>query len=247
MSARHFLQPRNKREAVRLVVIYTTIAIVVAVGITWITNWMTGAPTGLSLIRAVVIPLLLAPWMVWTVANFALQLHEMHGELEKLVRVDPLSGALNRRGLAEFAEKAFAENRKTGRFSVIVLDVDRFKSINDNYGHAAGDLVIARVADITRQMLGCDRCAVGRLGGDELVALLVGKNLEETMSLAEKMRDAIENTILIYDDVCVKITTSIGVSAVSARDRNAEAVLKRADQSLYAAKTAGRNRVRAAA
>lgn len=247
MIARRFFQPRNKTEALRLVVTYTMIAIVVAVSITCVTNWLTGTPMGLSLIRAVIIPLLLAPWMVWTVAQFALQLHDMHIELEKLVRVDPLSGALNRRGLIEFADQAFADNRKSGSFSVIVMDIDRFKSINDTFGHAAGDMVIARIVEITRRVVACDKCAVGRLGGDELVALLAGKNLEQTLALAEQMRDAIEKMVFIHDDARLKITTSIGVAAVNSRDRCAEAVLKRADQSLYAAKSAGRNRVRAAA
>jgi len=247
IEARRLLNPSNRREAIKLVVIYTIIAIVVAVGITALTNWLTDTPTGLSLIRAVAIPLLLAPWMVWTVADFALRLHETRVELERLARTDPLSGALNRRGLAEFADKAFAELRGAGRFSVIVLDIDRFKSINDNFGHAAGDALIARVAEMVRRIVGCDQCAVGRLGGDELVALIVGKSLEDALMLAERLRDAIENTAFIHDETLLRVTTSIGVSAADPRDKSAEDVLRRADQSLYAAKTAGRNRVRAAA
>jgi diguanylate cyclase (GGDEF)-like protein len=246
-GGRYFFEPRTKREALRLVYVYTAIAIVVAVAVTYVTNFLTNTPMGPSLIRAVVIPLLLAPWMVWTVARFALRLEKMRRELEGLVHTDPLSGALNRRGVAEYADNAFAQQRATGKFSVIVMDVDRFKSINDQYGHAAGDMVIARIAEITRQVVGDKNCAVGRLGGDELVALLTGRSLAQTTYLAETLRNAIEHRIFTNEDQRLTVTTSIGVAIAFPHDQNAEAVLKRADQSLYAAKGAGRNLVRAAA
>lgn len=127
------------------------------------------------------------------------------------------------------------------------MDIDRFKSINDGYGHAAGDTVIARIVEIARQIAGNESTAIGRLGGDELVALTVGLSLEETLILAERLRGAIEHMIFIHEDRSIRVTTSIGVAIVEPEDADAEALLKRADQSLYAAKSAGRNRVRAAA
>jgi diguanylate cyclase (GGDEF)-like protein len=159
----------------------------------------------------------------------------------------PLSGALNRRGVMEFANKAFAEQEEKGIFSAVVIDIDRFKDINDNYGHAAGDAVIARVVEIARRIAGGKSCAVGRLGGDELVVLIVGQSLEETMTTAERLRQAIEHTVFMHEDRRLMATTSIGVAAADPADQSAEAVLRRADQSLYAAKSAGRNRVRSAA
>lgn len=90
-------------------------------------------------------------------------------------------------------------------------------------------------------------CAVGRLGGDELVAYFIGRPLDETMIIAERVRDLIEHTIFIHEDRRILITVSIGVAAADPEDRDAEPMLRRADQSLYAAKSAGRNRVRAVA
>jgi diguanylate cyclase (GGDEF)-like protein len=240
-------EPKTKREALRLVVLYTIISVVISAALTYVFAKSNGWPPGLALIPAVSIPLLVAPWMTWTIASYALQLHEMRLQLERLARTDPLSGALNRRGLAEFAENAFAAYAKTGRFSAIVMDIDRFKSINDSYGHAAGDAVITRIVQIVRQLTDPEHCVVGRLGGDELVALMVGQSLEETMILAERIRATIENMVFIHEERLVSVTSSIGVSAADPADADAETVLKRADQSLYAAKSAGRNRVRAAA
>ncbi|HEY8162010.1 MAG: diguanylate cyclase [Methylocystis sp.] len=246
-GAKRLLEPRTKKEAIRLVYLFTAIAIAVALMVTVATSLWAGAPMGLPLIRSIVIPLMLAPWMVWTIARFSLRLEEMRIELERLVREDPLSGALNRRGVMEFANKAFAEQEEIGLFSAVVIDIDRFKDINDNYGHAAGDAVIARVVEIARRIAGGKSCAVGRLGGDELVVLIVGQSLEETMITAERLRQAIEHTVFMHEDRRLMATTSIGVAAADPADQSAEAVLRRADQSLYAAKSAGRNRVRSAA
>jgi diguanylate cyclase (GGDEF)-like protein len=240
-------KPTTKRDARHLVVLYTVISVVVSAGVTYVFAKAQGWPPGSALIPAVSIPLLVAPWMTWTIASYALQLHDMRLEMERLARIDPLSGALNRRGLAAFGEKAFAECAKGGKFSTIVMDIDRFKSINDSYGHAAGDAVITRIVQILRQLTDSDHCVVGRLGGDELVALLVGHSLEETAMLAERIRATIENMLFIHEERLLRVTTSIGVAAADPADRDAEDVLKRADQSLYAAKSAGRNRVRAAA
>lgn len=239
-------EPKTKREARRLVVFYTIISIVVSAAVTYAFAKANGWPVGGALIPAVLIPLLVAPWMTWTVASYALRLHDMSMELERLARTDPLSGALNRRGLADFAGEAFDRRDEFGGFTAIVMDIDRFKSINDGYGHAAGDTVIARIVGITRQIVGRDG-AIGRLGGDELVALVVGLSLEETMIVAERLRQAIEHMIFIHKDRRIMVTASIGVAAAEPDDATFEALLQRADKSLYAAKNAGRNRVRAAA
>lgn len=241
-----FKEPQSRRDALWLVVLYTAISVTVSAGATALFAQANGWPLASALIPAVLIPFLVAPWMTWTIASYALRLHDMRGELERLARTDPLSGALNRRGLAEFAQGAF-EARDKKPLTAIILDIDRFKSINDSCGHAAGDAVIARAVETLRRISGSEECVVGRLGGDELVAFVVGLSLEESMILAERVRDGIEHMTFIHDGRRVTVTASVGVAAADPGDRDAEEMLKRADQSLYAAKSAGRNRVRAAA
>jgi hypothetical protein len=110
-GANRYFEPRNRREAIGLVIIYTSIAILVALVVTYVTNVLTDSPMWPSMARALVIPLLLAPWMIWTIARFALRLEAMRQMLEELALTDPLSGALNRRGIEEFARDAFAAQR----------------------------------------------------------------------------------------------------------------------------------------
>lgn len=243
---RQWNEPRDRREAWRLVFVYTAISVAVSATATYVFARANGWNVGDALIPAVSIPFLVAPWMTWTIANYAIKLHAMRNEFERLAITDPLSGALNRRGLRDFGDRAFSA-RMRKPLSTIVLDIDRFKSINDSFGHSAGDAVIARAVEVLRQITGSEDCAIGRPGGDELAALIVGRSLEETMILAERLRDALEHAIFFHDDKRLKVTASIGVSVANLDDANVEAMLKRADQSLYAAKSAGRNRVRAAA
>jgi diguanylate cyclase (GGDEF)-like protein len=246
-KARRLVEPRNGWEAARFVSLYTALALVFSVAITYIVARVFGGPMAPMLYAAFIIPFLIAPWMTWISASAMLRMHAMSLELERLARTDPLSGALNRRGLTEFAEKAFAENRARGTFSVIVLDIDHFKSINDNYGHAAGDSVIARVVETMRRIVGVENAAVGRLGGDELGALIAGASLETAMARAEYLRETIESMIFTHGERHIMVTASIGVSAADPADASPEEVISRADESLYRAKAAGRNRVRAAA
>lgn len=242
-------EPQNKREAWRLVIFYTIIAVLASAVLTYFFAREQGWDVGASMVPAISIPCLVAPWMTWTVASYAIRLHELRIKFERLAHTDPLSGALNRRGLREFADRAFSAQPRQA-LSAIILDIDRFKTINDNFGHSAGDTVIAEAAQILRRIMGSDGCAIGRLGGDELAALFIGRSLEEATALAERLRDAVERASFFQEDTEdaeLKVTVSIGVSAADPGDLDVEAMLKRADRSLYAAKSAGRNRVRAAA
>jgi diguanylate cyclase (GGDEF)-like protein len=246
-TVKKIVEPRTTQEALRFVYVYTALAILFSLTITYSVAVIFQGPMTPMLTAAFIIPILIAPWMTWISAQATLRLHEMRLDLEKLVRTDPLSGALNRRGLTEYVERAFADHRRSGAFTVIVLDIDRFKSINDNYGHAMGDVVITRVVEIMRTIVGEENAAVGRFGGDEFGALIGGVSLEEATARAEYLRATIESMIFSHGDRHVMVTVSIGVSCVEALDTSAEAVISRADECLYRAKAAGRNRVRAAA
>jgi diguanylate cyclase (GGDEF)-like protein len=246
-TLRDVVEPRTKRDALRFVAIYTAFALSFSLTVDYLFILKVGTGQTSMLTAAVVIPLLLAPPMTWFSAKATLRIQEMKLELERLVRIDPLSGALNRRGLEEFAERAFKERQASGTLSALIMDIDCFKAINDTYGHAAGDAIIAQVVRITKEGLGTENVVVGRLGGDELLVYFAGCSLEETMMMAERLRDMIQHMVFVHGDRRIMITTSIGVAATDPLDSNVEPMLKRADQSLYAAKSAGRNRVRAAA
>lgn len=160
-------------------------------------------------------------------------------QFEYLATYDALTGALMRRALIEMAELELARCRRHGRsMALLVMDLDHFKSINDTHGHQTGDRVlvnfVTRVAALLRRP---DR--LGRFGGEEFVLLLPETTLDEAAAVAERIRHEMEAA----PDGQPGCTVSIGVTANQADDSRIDTLLARADQALYQAKAAGRNRI----
>lgn len=153
---------------------------------------------------------------------------------------DSLSGLLNRRGFEEAAKKLQARGELSG--VVIICDIDHFKRINDTFGHAAGDTVIAWLADLLRARLPKGAFAA-RFGGEEFVAFLPGVGLAEGGKFANVVRQAFAAADLKEIGDTGKITASFGVAIVNASEAPMIDHIGRADAALYAAKKAGRNRV----
>ena len=166
-------------------------------------------------------------------------------ELREQASTDFLTGVANRRS---FMERLTAEFERIRRYPdspgcVLALDLDFFKRINDSYGHAAGDAVLAQVAGVMRQMTRRPD-VLGRTGGEEFMLLLPDTGIDEAMALAERLRERIEHTPMRFEWREIAITVSIGVSELRAIDPGPETALVRADQALYLAKQEGRNCVR---
>lgn len=167
-------------------------------------------------------------------------------EYERLSMTDPLTEVANRRRLNERAAVEIAALvRKDGELAVVMFDIDHFKRVNDNYGHAAGDSVLQTVARIAKSWL---RPAdlLARIGGEEFALLLPGAGLREALSIAERIRRSIEQTPIDAGSASVRITSSFGAATFAGSADTLDGVLRRADRALYAAKNAGRNRVHSA-
>jgi len=162
---------------------------------------------------------------------------------ETMALTDPLTGLYNRRMFMELAKKELSRAQRYGEpLSLVLLDIDHFKKINDTYGHDAGDLAIRHVAEILRKNL---RSAdvVARWGGEEFVILLPKTELEEAVKVAEKLRRLVEGDLLkLPDGKTVRLTFSAGVSTFR-EGESLDQLLKEADEALYEAKRKGRNRV----
>jgi diguanylate cyclase (GGDEF)-like protein len=165
------------------------------------------------------------------------------GELHRLAVTDPLTGLQNRRSFVEGVERELAQARREARpVAAIMIDIDRFKLVNDAYGHAAGDAVLLEVARRCRQEL---RLAdlVARYGGDELVVFVTGAGPAEAAATAERLRERVLAEPVRTDAGPIAVTLSLGVAAAGP-GHDLDGLLLRADHALYAAKEAGRNRVR---
>lgn len=161
--------------------------------------------------------------------------------LETLSVTDALTGALNRRGFVEIAEREMDRQRRTGEpLSLIIIDLDRFKEVNDNYGHAAGDLVLAMVSgECRKQIRSADILA--RIGGEEFVILLPDTTTDTAYEIAGRLREAIAGTSVTTIKGRVSVTASMGLATITASTPDLDAALRSADEALYAAKNAGRN------
>jgi diguanylate cyclase (GGDEF)-like protein len=163
--------------------------------------------------------------------------------LHALAMTDPLTGAANRRSLERFAALAIEDCAAASRpLSVVALDVDYFKRINDRHGHAAGDAVLRTVAATCRHELR-QADLLGRTGGEEFVAVLPGIGRDAALGIAERLRVALTQLDFGNEAPGLAITASLGVAEHRAGDADFRTLLQRADRALYRAKRRGRNRI----
>jgi diguanylate cyclase (GGDEF)-like protein/PAS domain S-box-containing protein len=165
-------------------------------------------------------------------------------ELQRQARTDELTGVANRRSLLQRLGQEFdrVQRHPDVRCCVLELDLDHFKAVNDRWGHAAGDAVLVHVAALMqRAVRGLD--LVGRIGGEEFVVLLPDTRLDEAQHLGERLRLQVAQSPLVHNGHSIAVTVTLGLSDIGPQDVSAEAALHRADQALYEAKAAGRDRL----
>lgn len=190
----------------------------------------------LTLVIIVVVDIVTS--VLLTTAILALEAERVYARLEEIAHRDPLTGALNRKGL----DRAL-EGRRT-RAGVIVADLDHFKSVNDRFGHAAGDHVLRQFVRRVDSILP-EAAVFARFGGEEFVIVLNDHDRAATAFLAERLRFAIQSKPIEWHTEAIAVTVSLGVTATEDA-ANVAAILEQADAALYQAKIAGRNQVRVA-
>ncbi|MBL0092967.1 MAG: GGDEF domain-containing protein [Piscinibacter sp.] len=164
-------------------------------------------------------------------------------ELRRASRYDALTGLLNRRAAQEALEDELQRSRRLGEpFSVLMIDADHFKSINDLHGHAVGDRALQHLGTLlSAQMRDIDR--VGRWGGEEFIVLLPGTPLAQAQEVAERLRERTQALPPRWQERAVPLTVSLGVSQWAGPSDELSALMARADAAMYRAKANGRNRV----
>ena len=173
------------------------------------------------------------------------ELHDANRELDRQASTDPLTGLLNRRGFDAQVQFAMALARRSGRpLSLITLDIDHFKLVNDNYGHEVGDLVLKSIANRLRTRLR-DSDVIARFGGEEFVVMLPDTPPEAAQRIARELLAAVEDQ---QWPLVGRLTLSAGATALRPTLQNGTedsdaALLRRSDEALYQSKNAGRNQV----
>lgn len=195
----------------------------------------------------------LVVWVIFNVTETRLALRELEAqrhvmeqqrsELERLVNIDHLTEVLNRRSFfAEVERERQWVVRSGSTAAVVMFDLDHFKSINDSWGHAAGDAVLREVSRRVRaDQRGSD--VVGRLGGEEFAVLLRGVGLDDAVVAAERIRTAIAELRVDHEGRLLSVTASVGVTEIRPSDGLPDDSIKRADAAMYVAKRDGKDRV----
>jgi diguanylate cyclase (GGDEF)-like protein len=171
----------------------------------------------------------------YLVGRAILELAISRDAFERMSRTDPLTGLLNRRAFTD------AVSALRAPYVIAVIDIDRFKSINDTHGHSAGDKVLIEVAEELRHAFG-DEVVLARLGGEEFGVVMRDQGREEALAILVRARSVLENRVFHVSGGQITVTFSAGLSRPSGDD-GFSTLLKDADRALYLAKAAGRNRV----
>ena len=167
----------------------------------------------------------------------------MEAKLQQIANSDPLTGVGNRRFFLDVGKKEYLRAvRYSQPLSLILLDVDHFKHINDTYGHDIGDVALKALAKVCINTLR-DTDVLARIGGEEFAIVLPGTDLAGGAALGERLRKNVETNEIATDEGLISYTISMGVTDMQVDDENIEVILNRADKGLYRAKESGRNQV----
>jgi two-component system cell cycle response regulator len=172
------------------------------------------------------------------------ELELVNKRLRKLSVTDGLTELFNHRHIHELLHEEFERTKRSGEpMAVAMMDLDRFKLVNDTYGHPTGDVILYETADILRQTVR-EIDMVGRYGGEEFIAILPGANEDDAAHFAERVRQAVANHVFRDEANEVRMTMSGGVASFPDADTDhPDLLIKRADEALYAAKEGGRNQI----
>lgn len=265
-SLRWFSQHISRFGLAGSIVLVTTVACITATAICFLAYALTGldpfADPPLHLFLPISVPWLVTPPLAYplvytirslqrlqqeldeanlAVATFERQRLEIEGRLLEAATTDYLTGLYGRRAFFEAARREFARARRNGgTFSILILDLDHFKSVNDSYGHDAGDKALQLVSSVMVRMVRVVDLPA-RLGGEEFAVLLPETDAAEALGVAERLRLAIAGSDVQSKGGKFRVTASIGVATLSPLDQEPDHLIKAADQALFRAKSRGRN------
>ena len=215
-----------------VILIYDSAATFLAATGASVTTWVIGTVT----------PLVVAPIVSWYFVHVMQELRTARDLAQTLSITDVLTGVFNRRHFLAQAEAEFAKaQRYKIAMSIIMLDIDHFKSVNDSYGHSAGDNVLVGVSQVIAKCLR-EPDVLARYGGEEFIVLLPQTGSDEAMVVVERIRQEVATLKVPHGDAqSISVTVSLGVAAISESANTLETLLKHADAALYQGKARGRN------
>lgn len=241
------LEPLKMRRVAMATFLATAFFMLLRIVLTFNDPEARGNFMGPSSLQSLVTLVLLSIVLLWNLSIILMASERLENRLLGMAHSDALTAVLNRAGFDTLARRLLRRCQRDHRpASVLMMDLDHFKTVNDRYGHEAGDHLLRAFIDAVRPAIRAGDLA-SRYGGDEFCILLPGADLDEAQTIAERIRERFERVRLAHDAREVAATVSIGVAEVEGPAETLDSVIGRADVALYTAKRTGRNRVCAAA
>lgn len=193
-------------------------------------------------VRASIIPLIIAPFVSWYLVGLIFELDRQERLMKELATYDDLTKVFNRRAFHQACESIHKLSlRNNNSYSLLIVDLDFFKKINDKYGHGGGDVVLAKFGSLAKEM-SRDSDIIGRLGGEEFGFFLPNTSLEQAEYYANKLRQKVNSSSIIYNENNICFTVSIGIDVnLNCEEASFEKLFVNADKALYQAKNSGRD------
>ena len=228
-----------------LIVTITLVSIAASVLVTFLAAQILGRPiSNDAWFLCVLTPSIVAPFASWYPIRLLVTINSLEEEMRALATYDVLTKVMTRRAFIDHAEQHLKWAHRYGQgFSVLMIDIDHFKKINDSFGHAAGDSVLAsfgRLLNTAKR----DSDLCGRMGGEEFTLLLPSTDLDTAVKFSDKLMDAIRHERVVVGQLKIPYTVSIGIDQfVPDAAQEIDKLLEHADRAMYAAKESGRDRV----
>jgi len=227
---------------IKIVIIITLFSIIFSSFITWLASFFSTTDS-VSYKISIIVPLIIAPLTSWFIVGLLLQINEMEIQMRYIASVDQLTGVQSRTSFFSLSELAINHAIQTKReFTLVMLDLDLFKSINDTYGHTGGDLVLRDFGKLLKSI--CRKGdIVGRVGGEEFCILFLDCNSIDAVTISKKIISKLNQQTVEFNDKIITYTASLGISS-SKIDVNVtlDQLFQQADTALYLSKNSGRNK-----
>lgn len=229
------------------VLVITAIAALASLGVTLVAvtalnHQGFGLNVEIAAILSVFVTLAVAPPIAWFLVDLLLRIYGLEQEMRSLASRDSLTGLLSRHAFFDSANNHVSlARRERNPFTVLIIDLDHFKSINDRYGHPAGDAVLKLFADVVNSVARRSDI-IGRLGGEEFAMVLPSTSTDEALEFSERLHGAIKQAVLKFNGAAIRYSASIGLTEFDTDTEDSiDDLLARADLALYQAKHAGRD------
>ncbi|MGR0278658.1 GGDEF domain-containing protein [Marinomonas dokdonensis] len=230
---------------VKVTSIVTVVTVLASLAVTYVAKGLLGLPVNMdNIILSILSPVFITPPISWVFLGLTLKIHKLEKEQRYLATYDSLTGLRSRGAFfSSYGSLAKLAQRQQQKLCVAIIDLDDFKKVNDQYGHAAGDETLKAFANIIKQDLRSSDLA-GRIGGEEFALVLVNTDLDNALRLLEKVRQHCEQYEIHYLDHVIRFTISVGVTTYDgANELETSELLRQSDEALYTAKNTGKNRI----